>query len=912
MKDKKIVHILSHSHWDREWYLPFEQHRMRLVQLFDHLIDLFSNDPSFRSFHLDGQTILLEDYLQVRPERREIVRQLIQEKKLVVGPWYILQDEFLTSSEANVRNLLIGHSDVAAFGGEVSKVGYFPDSFGNMGQAPQLLRQADIAYAVFGRGVKPTGANNMVSDTQAYESPYSEMIWKSPDGSEVIGVLFANWYCNGMEIPVDSEQARAYWEKSLKAAERYASTNQLLFMNGCDHQPVQLDLSSAIAKAQELYPEYEFVHSNFEHYLQSMHAMLPAHLSTVHGELRSQHTDGWGTLVNTASARVYIKQANQVSQTLLEKVAEPLAAAAASLGEAYPQPFMTYAWKTLLQNHPHDSICGCSVDEVHREMMTRFAKVNQVGEELKAQAVAAIASRMNTVGLSEYGDRAYPFAVHNTTDKARSGVVQVEIVVAREALDYDDQAAIYERLAELRVAEGEVRDHLGTLLPFRLEDLGVVFGYDMPQDKFRQPYYARKIRLSLWVGEIPEMGYATFAWYPSASDEQLLPDPEAVQVGDHSMENAYLHVRIAKDGSLDIRDKRNGRQYSGLAYYENVGDIGSEYTFRQPSGDTPITTRGLGAEIRLVEYNENAAVYEIVHELLLPASADERFADELNRHVPITQRKSGRSKRLLPAVIRTVVRLEKNVPITYIRTSFTNQSKDHRLRLLFPTDTMTAVHSADSIYEVAVRDNVPAPEWTNPSNCQHQQAFVNVSDGNGGLTVANKGLNEYEVVNDGRNTIAVTLLRAVAELGDWGVFPTPDAQCLGDHSFECAIIPHASEAGRWDSYTMAYQTQVPWVTTQLPIQEGTLPARFGFLEWHGPGMSLTAYKQSEDGSALIQRWYNMTSEQQTLRVKAEQDSAYYASNILEAELEPLTLDGDEVILTVKPQEIVTLKRVTAN
>lgn len=245
----------------------------------------------------------------------------------------MLQDEFLTSGEANLRNLLIGHMDARPFE-LISKTGYFPDSFGNMGQAPRILQQAGITNAIFGRGVKPTGFNNGVSENDTYESPYSEMIWRSPDGSEVLGVLFANWYCNGMEVPADPAAAKAYWDKNLADAGKFASTPHLLFMNCCDHQPIQTDLSEAIRTASSLYPDVEFVHSNFDDFLKALEGSLPGDLVTVEGELRSQHTDGWGTLVNTASSRVYLKQLNQSGQTLLEKVAEPLAAFAALAGDA--------------------------------------------------------------------------------------------------------------------------------------------------------------------------------------------------------------------------------------------------------------------------------------------------------------------------------------------------------------------------------------------------------------------------------------------------------------------------------------------------------------------------------------------------------------------------------------------------
>ena len=198
---KTTVHIISHSHWDREWYQSFETHRMKLIELVDNILDKAENDPEFGGFFLDGQVIAIDDYLEIRPEKRAQVEKCIREGKIQTGPWYILQDEFLTSGEACVRNLQVGMQEAEQYGA-VGNVGYFPDAFGNAGQMPQVLKQAGMEAVVFGRGVKPIGPNNEVTGGQ-YESTYSEMMWESPDGTKLPGILFANWYNNGVEIPVD-------------------------------------------------------------------------------------------------------------------------------------------------------------------------------------------------------------------------------------------------------------------------------------------------------------------------------------------------------------------------------------------------------------------------------------------------------------------------------------------------------------------------------------------------------------------------------------------------------------------------------------------------------------------------------------------------------------------------------------
>ncbi|ASA23333.1 alpha-mannosidase [Paenibacillus donghaensis] len=910
MTNKKTAHIISHTHWDREWYMPYEYHHLLLIELMDKLLDTLDQDPEYRYFHLDGQTIIREDYLQVRPEQRERLDHYIREGRIHFGPWYVLQDEFLTSGEANLRNLLIGQMDAKPFG-IISKTGYFPDSFGNMGQAPQILQQAGITNAIFGRGVKPTGFNNTVSEMDTYESPYSEMIWRSPDGSEVLGVLFANWYCNGMEVPADPEAAKAYWDKNLADAEKFASTSHLLFMNGCDHQPIQTDLSQAIQTASGLYPDVEFVHSNFDQYLKALEDNLPANLVTIEGELRSQHTDGWGTLVNTASSRVYLKQMNQAGQTLLEKVAEPLAAFAELAGlQAYPHHLLTYAWKTLMQNHPHDSICGCSVDEVHREMVTRFAKSSQMAEAIAAQSVAALAEAIDVVGVEAWGPESVPFTVFNTSGWSRSGTVTVELITAKKYFpEGPTPQSLARELGQAPLGALQVMDEEGKVYSAKLEDLGVHFGYELPKDRFRQPYMARKVRVTFPATDVAALGYRTYALVANAPDAAEA-GLDTVQVQGNTMENAKLSVTVADNGTVTVTDKVSGAVYVGLNAYENTGDIGNEYVYRQPEGSDALTTEGLQAEISLIEQSPSRVVIETVLQWEVPASADETFLEEKREMVPFTERRAKRSAQMVPLVLTTRYTLEAGSGMLQVRTSFNNHAKDQRLRALFPTGLAADHHYADSIFEVARRSNKPAAEWVNPSNAQHQQVFVSVADGVNGLAIANKGLNEYEVLLDGKNTIAVTLLRSSSELGDWGVFETPEAQCLGAQTVEYAIIPYTGDGAVSGAYAQAYQYQIPWtvVQTQGPAARiaavngrqhaggVTLPVSGQWLSWNSDAspLAFSTLKFAEETGDLVARWYNLGAEPAELKVQPSFEvEAVYESDVLERRVSKLGTDEQQ-------------------
>jgi alpha-mannosidase len=896
---KKTIHIISHSHWDREWYMPFEKHRIKLVRLVDDCLELFDEANGFESFHLDGQTIVMDDYLEIKPENIDQLKKNVKEGKFHVGPWYILQDEFLTNGESTVRNLLVGMEEAHKYG-EVCNVGYFPDAFGNAGQMPQILKQAGMEAVAFGRGVKPVGFNNTVEENGDYESSYSEMIWSSPDGSGLLGILFANWYNNGAEIPVDEVKAKKFWDAKLADVLRYASTDHLLFMNGCDHQPVQKNLVEAIAVAKRLYPELEFKHSNFKEYIKCVKESQDNKLTTVTGELTSQSTDGWSTLVNTTSAHIYLKQLNKENEVALINLAEPLAAIAAGNGGSYPHADLKYAWKKLMQNHPHDSICGCSVDEVNEEMVIRNKKSIQVSEELIKESLRVIGSKIDTLGFDS--QEAYPFVVFNTSGWQRTGVVSVVIDIERNY--HINLTKSYHQMNETQVKSLVLVDHKGNQIPCNIKDQGVKFGYDLPDDKFRQPYMARQVEVTFEAEAVPSMGYKAYALVPeraSCLEKKSLVIPDG-------MENKYLRATINPNGTINLLDKETGKLYEQICYYEDTGDIGNEYIYRQPEGDTPIVSKDTVCSIRLAEDEEYRATYQITQKLEIPESADETLWEEQKSMTNIQSRKAKRSGKLTILTINTLISLEKNGHGIKVCTEFINSMKDHRLRVVIPTGINAQTHLADSVFEIVERPNRHAATWKNPSACEHQQCFVGIADQDAGIAVANFGLYEYEMLPEDKNAIAVTILRAVGEMGDWGVFPTPGAQCQGKCSASFEIIPFSLKAEEFDPIAEAYQFQIPMLTSQTALQKGALPMEKSYLQWHGEGIYLTTIKNKQNTNHQMVRWFNGTKKESTLHVKcSDLFNRYYRSNVIEDQLQDLAVDENgEIIVTMRPFEIFTM------
>lgn len=854
---KKKVYIISHSHWDREWYMAYEQHHMRLVELMDDLLELFETDPDFNSFHLDGQTIILDDYLQVRPEKREAIQQAIDAGKLRIGPFYILQDDFLISSESNVRNMLIGMEESRKWGTPVM-LGYFPDTFGNMGQTPQMMKQVGLEAAAFGRGVKPIGFDNQVLEAENYSSQYSEMWWKGPDQTEIFGLLFANWYSNGNEIPAEKEAAIRFWDQKLADAEQYASTDHLLMMNGVDHQPVQKDITKAIRLANELYPEYEFIHSNFTDYLATVQQDLPQDLGAVEGELTSQETDGWYTLANTASARVYLKQWNTKVQRQLENVTEPLATMAYEVTGKYPHDQLDYAWKTLMQNHPHDSICGCSVDSVHREMIPRFEKANEVGRFLAQEALDQLATAIDTSGFSK---ESYPFVVFNTAGMPKTGSAVITLELERKRFAEGIPEELYQELAEQPKKYYHVETSDKKQIPALVSEEVVSFGYDLPKDRFRVPYMARNVTIELPIYEMPAFSWETFALVEGVADEKQ--ESMITQAG-RCIENQFVHVSIEQNGTLTLLDKTTGQEFEELLTFEDVGDIGNEYIFKQPENEKAILSKDQPTStVEIIKDTSEIAQIKLTQTIDIPISADARLEKEQQMVREFRFRQAQRAKETKPLTITTLITLRAESKKIDFKTTIDNQMKDHRLRVLFPTKLHVEQHEADSIFEVVARPNQVSASWENPTNPQHQHAFVQLGDESQGITIGNFGLNEYEIL-DGK-TIAVTLLRCVGEMGDWGYFPTPEAQCLGVHQFDYSLEVHSGK-DKFDTYKHAYAAQIPFSTKQLSNQVGKLSPKKQYLSIEGETFAITALKRSKLNDKLVARGFNMSSHLESLHL----------------------------------------------
>lgn len=852
---KKTLHIIPHSHWDREWYLPFEKHRVRLIDLFDNLIQVMEENEDYTYYHMDGQYIVIDDYLEVRPQMRERLLKLIHAGRIQIGPWYVLQDEYLTSGEANIRNMLYGIRLCREIGAEPVHSGYFPDAFGNISQAPQIVRGFGFDNAIFGRGINDVGADNQLVRENGITK--SELLWRSPDGSEVIGVMFANWYNNATELPSDPDALRERLKNIVARTERFATTDHLLGMNGCDHQPIQMNLHKVIKLANEVQDEVEVKQSNFTDYIAEIR-QYKDHFPVFEGEINGQLSAGSCPLICTASAHVDIKQKNHDVQHLLERIAEPISTISMLGGGKYKQDLYLYAWKKLMQNHPHDSICSCSCDEIYEEMKTRFAKSLACAEQLRDSSLDHLAATIDTSAA----DGEHAIIVLSLEPNASVVTVKANVDFDKD----DDVRAI------------AIFDENGREVAAKTKLIKNQFTYTLPDDRFRQPRRVNRFEVEMQVAS-HGIGYRVYSVKKQAATVQT-----AVKYTDNTMENEYLLVKLNANGTVDVTDKKSGRVYANQNLFEDTQDRGNLYNYVQPAGDVAVTTADAIAEISLDEVTPWSVSFKVV----VPMNID--------------------------ADITTYITLSDHVARVDFRTVVNNRAEDHRLRALFTTDIQTESVLAEGQFDVVRRNIMPAETWKNPCNAQRDQAFVTLESDTGtdALMVANRGLCEYEVLRDGHNTLAITLLRAIGQIGDWGVFPTPLGQKKGEWTLEYSMIPyeidHRPEAYR-EGYTFAYPSVAAIGT---PKHAGTLAASADYVRFNNEYIRMSAFKKAEgsDSNNVILRLFNTDTHTITLTVDVSPAfKTARLTNLAEEKIADLEIKNSKITLEVPAKKIMTVELI---
>ncbi|UCE10072.1 MAG: hypothetical protein JSW61_14050 [Candidatus Thorarchaeota archaeon] len=918
--------VISETHWDRAWYRTFQQFRLRLVRMVDNLLDILDENPDFKHFTFDGQTIVLEDYLEVKPHNRRRLENLIQRQRILVGPWYVLPDLFLVSGEALIRNLLIGHSIASEFG-HVMKVGYVPDPFGHVGQMPQIMSQFGIDSYVFARG---TG--DEVDDLGC------EFIWQASDGTEVLAHWLPESYGNSANLPDDVDEAVSTLEYNMSILRPWSRVGTCLLMNGSDHLEAQAHLPEVI-RAYNKKNDKKIAFGTLPMFVDRMRDNREK-LKCYRGEFRkSKHQN---LLSGVYSTRIYLKQTNEYSQRLLERLVEPISTMAHVVGGQYPKHEIRQAWKYLIRNHPHDDICGCSIDQVHDDMMQRYRWIEEIGQYVLEQALMSLSSNLcdpgryivafnpvprqrSGVAIAQFPMSAVRFSrlpavqlvdpslVPSTPLEAAKNEVHIgflrdygldlspdhtrTITVGNQSLtefEFDISGGVQ----MLPILE-EILCQLSTAYRVRVNDNNEVVeiwarkhdaesttegepvltdldGNEIPVQVIQKVVWSdprstittdkeEYVQVAFWNSDTEGLGLKNYGLSVSDNMTPIQP-PDVVKATKNSIENSLVRITVDKRGLVNIVDKTTGEAYTNLLMFEDSGDTGDEYDYCPTKENQVIRSAGDIHSIEILHTGPLVGAIRITGVLEIPEA--------------ITPDGVRRTAELTACEFSNELWLNAGSPTVAVSTEFANLAFDHRLRVLIPTNTSAQTCHADSTFDIVERPYASKPEndWKQPTQPTYpMRSYVCMSNDRRGLTVTTRGLIEFEMLEDSGGTIALTLLRSVGWLakptldtrpsGAGPKLETPDAQCIGDHVFEYAITPHIGGCLDSGATSESEEYLLPIMTDHVCVSD-CREKQIGSpsLTLEPDTLRLSALKMAEDSSDYILRVWNMSDKAETATV----------------------------------------------
>jgi hypothetical protein len=908
------LYVVTHTHWDREWYHTAERFRQRLVRLVDELLD--DPPPVGESFLLDGQAIVLEDYLAMRPERAAELANLLREGRVEAGPWYVLADELIPSGEALVRNLLVGRDVVRRLRGEPPPVLYCPDSFGHPailpdlaagfgcdliilwrgfggssdeGNAPALSAvEAGEAKGHIGSVVVPSEAAAL-SEAEGKDPHHAPRAisrdvvrWRGASGNAVLVYhLPPDGYEFGSSLPVDSSDAAARWTRILDVLAPRTTTGSAILLNGADHHARQRDLGAALsALAHAAAP----VRARASSLTEAAHAIVAASAGAAIEEVAGEFRDSYGytwTLQGTLGTRAAQKRRNALAERLLVRDVEPWIALSEGGGDAVTRALLNAAWRTLLQAHPHDTLCGASIDAVADAFDARLASADEQSRSLREDA------QLRLIGHDRERARASSSAwrpavlLRNAVARTRGGVAELTLHATLADIAVGPGSAL--RQGARRRAPAWRVDRVPLQILSRSETVALTES----SRAYPDADLVTQARALGWVESIG--GYVVESRLHGGRTRSEVPNP--VVASAHVLDNGRLRVEVGVDGEVSFEDRELGRIVTNVVSLERAADVGDLYT--------PALRESIPVEkprrIRLVHRGPLRGEIAIDYAIGARTSNPAGFC-RLSIQLDADSR-----------ALRVLVRGD-------------NRSRDHRLRLRVATALTDSTTIADAAFLPVARRPLTkgsrdeAMEHVVPTAPLHR--WVARFAGGAGVALVSDGLAEYETTSDG--DIFVTLIRAVGELSrvdlperpghaGWPA-STPAAQSIGPYEARFAVQLVGADSP-------AVRDEIEHVVEEilLPIQGETLrsnllePRCAGGLTLSGAGLVFSAAMPARRDGWIVLRCVNQreTSVDGSWRVGRDISEAVRA-RLDETALEAFDVVDNVVRFSAAPREIVTI------
>lgn len=886
---KRKVHVIPHTHWDREWYFTTSRSKVYLMKDFKDVLDTLESNKEFRYFMLDAQGSLLDDYIKWMPQDEQRITKLVKDKRLIIGPWYTQTDQLVISGESIVRNMYYGMKRCEDFGGYMN-IGYVPDSFGQAGNMPQIYKQFGIEDTLFWRGV----SDDMVEHT--------DFNWRGDDGSVVFTTQIPFGYYIGGNIP--EEDSDEFWQKEcFEKAGKRSATRHIYFPNGFDQAPIRKNLPELIKERNEKDPENEYVISCIEDYIQDVKSENPQ-LEEVQGELViAKHMRIHKSIF---SSRSDLKVMNTKIQNYITNVLEPLLTISYELGNDYPHAALKEIWKLMFENAAHDSIGSCISDTANEDVYVRYKQARDIAVNLVELHSRLIATHIQNK------DAKMSFTLINTLPQVRSDVVNVKTYIPGE-----DFAIIDHHGQKVNFTIVEKRDLTEYVLSqtIRLD----------PSQKIFIPEKVYEATLAIEVKDVPAMGYVQYTIDMNSSSQQ------ETKVRD-SLENEYYHIQIENDGTLTITDKKNGVVYDKQAILVENGDDGDSFNYSPPREDLEVYSTNANMNYSL-SGNELYQEAHIHFDMLVPANLEERAKQQVSVIMPVDMK----------------VVLKKGNPVIDFSVHVKNQGLSHRLCVLFDAKMVTQFNFADQQFGLIKRPNIYEKEmklymeglghkevktdkvielanWANdqsawqepPISIEPTQSYVSLTDGSRGIAVFPQGVREYEVIEDGQ-VIRLTLFRTYGFMGKENlvyrpgrasgerIIETPAAQLLKEMDFDFGFMTYQTSlneanidlvARRYNSDIEVY-TYAPFLNGRLIFSQqevaGQLPTSYSLFKTENQ-LVVSAIKKAEDKEGYIIRLFNGKDHRKisdTLTFNKPIQEAYY-TNLKEEKIEDIEIQGSSI------------------
>ena len=840
--NKTKVHVVPHSHWDREWYFTTARSKIYLMKDLKDVIDTLEENEDFKYFMIDAQASLLDDYLKWRPQDEERIKKLVKNKKLTIGPWYTQTDQMVISGESIVRNLYYGIERCKDFG-EHMKVGYVPDSFGQSAQMPQIYRGFGIDSSLFWRGV----SDDMTGNT--------EFTWEGSDGSKVLAVQIPFGYYYGGNIPEDENDLKIYLKEQIGKLKEKASTNNVYFPNGFDQAPIRKNLPQILEMANKIDDENEYEISTIENYIKVVRSERKKF-----DELKGEFVNGKHMRIHKSifSSRSDLKILNNKLENYIVNVLEPLLTLSYSLGNEYPHLVMKDIWKLMFENAAHDSIGACNSDTTNEDVYMRYKQARDLSVNLLDLHMRLISTQIKN------NNEEITLTVFNPYTKERNEVIEFEAYIPSE--DFIIKNNKGEKLDYIIKEKIDISDYVLTQT-IRLN----------PSKKIYIPKEVYKAKIALKANSIPAMGYTQLVFELNKKNDCTID-----KVNSNEIENKYYKIIANNNGSIDILDKTSNKLYKNQAIIEDNGDDGDSYNYSPPRNDIYVSS--LNSNSKVETYKSLVQEEMIIkYSMTIPASLEERAKGNVSVEMPVEMRITLNSD-------ENIIKFKVNI--------VNNKALSHRVRVLFNTEIASKFSIADQQFGIIERPTSLDKDlelwerdernWQEkPITIEAMQSFVTLEDGNRGVALITSCVREYQIVGDNLDTIALTLFRSFGYMGRENllyrpgrasgekIVETPDAQLLGELEFDFAVYIYndkfdnsnvANIAKRFLSPIQVYE-YADFLNGRLIFafrdEEKIYENEYTLIHTCDENFTISSIKKEEKGDGIIIRLFNSMKDKET-------------------------------------------------